>query len=63
MARRDVAPDLDRDLAHLPPEARWHEWLARVEAVLFASAAPVPRAPCPATGWPRWSGGTPRSRC
>lgn len=35
--------DLDRDLAELPPELRWREWVRRIEAVLFASAAPVPR--------------------
>lgn len=34
---------LDRALAHLRPEARWREWLRRIEAVLFASARPVPR--------------------
>lgn len=34
---------LDRDLADLPPDARWREWLRRVEAVLFASRSPVPR--------------------
>ncbi|MDQ2095977.1 SMC-Scp complex subunit ScpB, partial [Rhodobacteraceae bacterium 10Alg 79] len=33
----------DRDLADLPPELRWHTWMRRVEAVLFASAAAVPR--------------------
>jgi segregation and condensation protein B len=33
----------DRELADLPPELRWREWLRRVEAVLFASAAPVGR--------------------
>ncbi|PZX09793.1 segregation and condensation protein B [Palleronia aestuarii] len=38
------APDLDRDLAHLPPEGRWREWMLRIEAVLFAYATPVPRA-------------------
>ena len=37
------APDLDRDLAALPPELRWREWMRRIEAVLFASASPVPR--------------------
>ena len=36
-------PQLDRDLKDLAPELRWREWLRRVEAVLFASAAPVPR--------------------
>ncbi|MBE3640368.1 SMC-Scp complex subunit ScpB [Mangrovicoccus algicola] len=33
----------DRDLAALPPEQRWREWMRRVEAVLFASQAPVGR--------------------
>lgn len=35
--------DVDRELSDLPPEARWREWMRRVEAVLFASATPVPR--------------------
>ena len=39
--RRD--PELDRELADLPPELRWREWMRRIEAVLFASAAPVRR--------------------
>lgn len=34
---------LDRNLDDLPPELRWREWLRRIEAVLFASASPVPR--------------------
>jgi chromosome segregation and condensation protein ScpB len=34
---------LDRALADLPPDLRWLEWMRRIEAVLFASAAPVPR--------------------
>ena len=34
----------DRDLADLPPELRWREWMSRVEAVIFAAPAPVPRA-------------------
>jgi segregation and condensation protein B len=38
-----MAPGLDRELADLPPDARWREWLRRIEAVLFASATPVPR--------------------
>jgi segregation and condensation protein B len=38
-----MAEHLDRDLAHLPPDLRWREWLRRIEAVLFASAAPVTR--------------------
>lgn len=36
-------PDLDRELADLPPDLRWREWQARIEAVLFASASPVAR--------------------
>lgn len=43
MARRREEPDLDRELADLPAELRWREWMRRVEAVLFASASPVPR--------------------
>ncbi len=44
MARRQSPePDFDRDLADLPPELRWREWKARVEAVLFAAAKPVTR--------------------
>lgn len=39
-----TADGLDRDLAELPPELRWREWMTRIEAVLFASATPVPRA-------------------
>ena len=42
MARRPP-PGPDRELDDLPPELRWREWLRRIEAVLFASAAPVPR--------------------
>ncbi|MEP5759973.1 MAG: SMC-Scp complex subunit ScpB [Litoreibacter sp.] len=33
----------DTELAGLAPEERWREWLLRVEAVLFASSAPVAR--------------------
>jgi len=33
----------DRELEGLPQELRWREWMGRVEAVLFASAAPVAR--------------------
>ncbi|WP_043755177.1 SMC-Scp complex subunit ScpB [Pseudooceanicola atlanticus] len=43
MARHRRDPELDRDLADLPPELRWREWMRRIEAVLFASASPVPR--------------------
>ena len=39
--RRDA--DIDRELADLPPELRWREWMRRIEAVLFASASPVGR--------------------
>jgi segregation and condensation protein B len=35
--------DLDTELADLPPELRWREWMGRVEAVIFAAPAPVPR--------------------
>ena len=34
---------VDLDLEDLPPAARWREWLARVEAVIFASAQPATR--------------------
>lgn len=34
---------LDRELADLPADLRWREWMLRVEAVLFAAAAPVGR--------------------
>lgn len=34
---------LDRELVDLPPELRWREWMLRVEAVIFAAAAPVDR--------------------
>ena len=34
---------LDRELADLPPELRWREWMLRVEAVIFAAAEPVSR--------------------
>ena len=27
----------------MPPDLRWREWMCRIEAVLFASASPVPR--------------------
>ena len=43
MAKDRSEPDLDRDLPDLPPELRWREWMRRIEAVLFASASPVPR--------------------
>jgi segregation and condensation protein B len=34
---------LDRELDHLPPEARWREWMQRVEATIFAASEPVGR--------------------
>lgn len=33
----------DVELAELPPELRWREWMGRVEAVIFAAPEPVPR--------------------
>jgi segregation and condensation protein B len=33
----------DRELDHLPQEARWREWMNRVEATIFAAAEPVSR--------------------
>ncbi len=33
----------DRNLDDLPQQLRWREWMGRIEAVLFASAAPVGR--------------------
>lgn len=44
MSRNEAEPELDRHLADLPPELRWREWMRRLEAVLFASSTPVPRA-------------------
>ena len=41
--RAKVQPLFDVDLATLPREARWREWMGRVEAVIFASPTPVPR--------------------
>jgi segregation and condensation protein B len=43
VAGKRSLPELDRELADLAPELRWREWMRRIEAVLFASAAPVPR--------------------
>ncbi|MET4103880.1 segregation and condensation protein B [Roseovarius sp. MBR-78] len=42
-ARDRSEPELDRELTDLPAELRWREWMRRIEAVLFASASPVPR--------------------
>ena len=33
----------DQELADLPQDLRWREWMGRIEAVLFASATPVSR--------------------
>ncbi|SMH26320.1 SMC-Scp complex subunit ScpB [Mesorhizobium australicum] len=33
----------DAELDHLPPEARWREWMHRVEATIFAASEPVGR--------------------
>lgn len=33
----------DRELDNLPPEARWREWMNRVEATIFAASEPVGR--------------------
>ena len=43
MAKDCSEPDLDRELEDLPRDLRWREWMRRIEAVLFASASPVPR--------------------
>ena len=43
MAKDRTEPELDRELSDLQPELRWREWMRRIEAVLFASASPVPR--------------------
>jgi segregation and condensation protein B len=38
------SPELfDAELADLPAEARWREWMGRVEAAIFASPRPVSR--------------------
>ena len=42
MASNSFEP-LDTELAELPQALRWREWMARVEAVLFASSEPVGR--------------------
>jgi len=43
MARPPSDLDLDLDLADLPAELRWREWMDRIEAVLFAAPEPVTR--------------------
>jgi len=41
--KRETETFLDIELDDLPPAARWREWLARVEAAIFASREPVSR--------------------
>ena len=41
--RADEDALFDRELDHLPPEARWREWMNRVEATIFAASEPVAR--------------------
>lgn len=36
-------PEFDRELTDQSPDLRWRTWMRRIEAVLFASATPVPR--------------------
>ncbi len=44
MAKRARSSEgLDTELADLPPEIRWREWMGRVEAVIFAAPEPVAR--------------------
>ncbi|MEM9844541.1 MAG: SMC-Scp complex subunit ScpB [Pseudomonadota bacterium] len=43
MAKDHIDQALDRELKDLPADLRWREWMRRIEAVLFASASPVPR--------------------
>jgi chromosome segregation and condensation protein ScpB len=43
MAKDDADQALDRELEDLPQDLRWREWMRRIEAMLFASASPVPR--------------------
>ena len=42
-SRADENALFDRELDHLPPEARWREWMNRVEATIFAASEPVGR--------------------
>jgi segregation and condensation protein B len=45
MGKAAPSPDVlyDRELGDLPAQLRWREWMGRVEAAIFAAAAPVPR--------------------
>ena len=42
-AKESESLDFDPELAERPAEARWREWMNRVEAVLFAAPRPVDR--------------------
>lgn len=44
MAKKRTPSEFDRELAELTPQHRWQLWIRRIDAVLFASATPVPRA-------------------
>ena len=41
--KRERKQWFDAELGDLPEGARWREWMGRVEAAIFAAAAPVPR--------------------
>lgn len=41
--RGDEDALFDRELDHLPLEARWREWMNRVEATIFAASEPIGR--------------------
>jgi chromosome segregation and condensation protein ScpB len=43
MAKPALAALFDRELADLPQDLRWREWMGRVEAAIFAARDPVPR--------------------
>ncbi|WP_195822636.1 SMC-Scp complex subunit ScpB [Roseobacter sp. MH60115] len=43
MVKNHADQEFDRELEDLPQDLRWREWMRRIEAVLFASASPVPR--------------------
>ena len=43
MAKHQAEELFDAELADIPPEMRWREWMGRVEAVIFASPKPVGR--------------------
>lgn len=42
-AKQSESVAFDPELAELPPEVRWREWMNRIEAVLFAAPKPVER--------------------